>query len=96
MSIGGTLPPHRGKPHWGSSEYHQAAYNVCSTIVYCPSLQPNMHLPQCSTKNHPRAGIGTPGVGSVRGPSLHTNTSAAGHLNTLAYVNRFRPFRTHS
>ena len=53
---GGILPPHRGKQHWGSWEYHQAAYLVCSPLVgesYCPSLPPCHHPAQCSTKNTP-------------------------------------------
>ena len=38
-----------------------------------------------------RAGLGTPGVVSVRAAHLHTTTSTAGHMNTPAYVNRFPP-----
>ena len=59
----GELPPHRGKQHWGSSEYHPAAYLVCRPMVgesYCPSLRWCQHHAQCSTKNPPTRWTGYP------------------------------------
>ena len=73
-SLGGTFPQHRGRPHCGSLEYHQAAYVICSPMVsesYCPSLPACDHPAQC-------AGLGTRGVGSVRGAPLHTTIRDCG------------------
>ena len=44
----------------------------------------------------PHAGLGTRGVGAVVDSHLQTTTPTADHPNTLAYVNRFCPFGTHS
>ena len=46
-------------------------------------------------RTRPRAGLGTRGVGSLLNSNLHTTTPPVGHLNTPAYVNKFRPFGTH-
>ena len=96
---GGTLPPHRGKQHWGSSKYHEAAYLVWSPMVgesYCLSFPTCHHPAQCSTKNAPTQMISSSwGRTSPECPHPYDHPNWE-HLNTRAYMNRFPPFGTQS
>ena len=65
---------------------------------YCPSLPTHIDPRSVLPRTSPSAGLGTRGVGSVRGAHVHTTTSTAGHLNRPGYVNvtvnRFPPIGT--
>ena len=100
---GRTLPPHQGKQHWESSEYHQAAYLVCSPMVvdtYCPSLPPCHHPAQCSTKNAPTRWTRCPSGRISPGcppPYDHPNCGSPEHAGLREHIpslqnSQFRPF----
>ena len=91
---GGTLPPHRGRSNTEDGRNTTrplilfAAQRGCVILPQPPTTHSR---PSVVPRTRPRAGLGTPGVGSARGPQLHTTTSTACHLNAPAYVNRFPP-----
>ena len=85
------ISPTEGSSTGGHREYQVAPYLLCSQIVggsYYPRL-PQCHHPAPLTR------LGIRGGGSVLESHLYVTTPPAGHLSTLAYVNRLCPFETH-
>ena len=93
---GGTLTLHRRKQHRRSLVYQMASYLDVVVECYLPASHHVIIVHRLVPRMRPHAGLRTRGIGAVLDSHLQTTIAIAGHLNMLAYVNRLRPFGTHS